>query len=85
VFYSTNDAQGVAKLPAATRDIVSTGGAGDAFLAGISYAWLQGWELRQSLQFALAAADITLSSPATNNPVLSLTAVKRAMETAHAE
>jgi pseudouridine kinase len=85
VFYSTNNAQGVAKLPAVTHDIVSTGGAGDAFLAGLSYAWLQGWELRQSLQFALTAADITLSSPASNNPMLSLAAVKRAMETAHAE
>lgn len=85
VFYSTADAQGIAKPTLSSREIVSTGGAGDAFLAGIAYAWLEGWDLQPSLQFALAAADITLASPATNNPVLSLAAVNRAMEMSRAE
>ena len=55
------------------------GGAGDAFLAGLAYAWLKDWPLEESVQFALAAADITLSHPATSSPALSLTAVNRAV------
>jgi len=85
VFYSTADMQGVVKPNLGNREIVSTGGAGDAFLAGIAFAWLADWNLQQSLQFALAAADITLASPATNNPVLSLATVNRAMEMSRAE
>jgi pseudouridine kinase len=85
VFYSTTDMQGVVKPNLSGREIVNTGGAGDAFLAGIAYAWLEGWDLQRSLQFALTAADITLASPATNNPVLSLAAVNRAMEMSRAE
>ncbi|MDA0706998.1 MAG: PfkB family carbohydrate kinase [Proteobacteria bacterium] len=84
VFYSADDAHGIAKPTSGKRSIESTSGAGDAFLAGISYAWLAGWDLQQSLRFALTAADITLSSPATNNPALSLAAVGRAMEKQHA-
>lgn len=83
VFYSTGDTDGVAKLPGGRRKVVSTAGAGDAFLAGISYAWLKDWDLQRSLQFALTVADITLSSPTTSNPALSLATVNRAMERRH--
>jgi len=84
VFYSTRDTQDVAKPSSVKRKIRSTGGAGDAFLAGLAYAWLQDWALAKSVQFALAAADITLSSPATSSPALSLTAVNRVMDERHA-
>ena len=84
VFYSTRDTQDVAEPLSVKRKIRSTGGAGDAFLAGLAYAWLQGWALDKSVQFALAAADITLSSPATSSPALSLTAVNRVMDERHA-
>ena len=84
VFYSSGDTQGVARFAGGKRNIVSTGGAGDAFLAGIAYAWLQSWELKRSLDFALTAADITLASPGTSNPALSLAAIDRAMENLHA-
>jgi pseudouridine kinase len=84
VFYSAGDAQGVASLAGGKRAVVSTGGAGDAFLAGIAYAWLKDWDLQQALHFALTAADITLSSPGTNSPALSLPAINRALERRHA-
>lgn len=80
VFYSTGDAQGFERPSSARRDILSTGGAGDAFLAGLAYSWLEDWSLQESLQFSLAAADITLSHPATNNPFLSVNTIKMAME-----
>ena len=80
VFYSTGDAQGVEKMKRTKGEILNAGGAGDAFLAGLAYAWLEDWPLNKTVQFALAAADITLSHPATSSPGLSLTTVKRAMK-----
>ena len=81
VFYSSGDADGNVKPAASRRDVRNSDGAGDAFLAGISYAWLADWELQRAMQFALTAADLTLSSPATNNPALSVSAIQHALET----
>jgi len=80
VFYSTADAQGVQKLKRDKRDVHNAGGAGDAFLAGLAFAWLEDWSLDHSVIFALAAADVTLSHRATSSPALSLATVNRAME-----
>ena len=79
-FYSTAETDGVKRLPRGKQDVHNAGGAGDAFLAGLAYAWLEEWSLDETLRFALAAADITLSHSATSNPAMSLSAVKRAME-----
>jgi pseudouridine kinase len=81
VFYSTGGSQGVGKAPGLKkRDIRNTGGAGDAFLAGLCYAWIVDMPLSESVQFAMAAADITLSHAATSSPTLSLAAVRRSLE-----
>lgn len=80
VFYSTADGYELEKPTTVKREIHSTGGAGDAFVAGLAYSWLQDWSLRESVQFALAAADITLSHPATNSPALSVNAINNLME-----
>jgi len=84
VFYSTGGDSGVQKLTRNEPDVRNAGGAGDAFLAGLAYSWLQNWPLTDSVQFALAAADITLSHAATSSPALSLAAVNRAVETQRA-
>ena len=80
VFYSTSDAQGVDKLKFPRHDVKNTGGAGDAFLATLAYAWLEDWALEKSLQYALAAADVTLSHRATSSPALSLSAINQTVE-----
>ena len=80
VFYSAGDAQGMQKPNRSKQEIKNAGGAGDAFLAGLAYAWLEDWPIDRSVRFALAAADITLSHPATSNPALTLAAVTHAME-----
>ncbi len=80
VFYSTGHAQGVQKSLRVQRDMNNAGGAGDAFLAGLVYGWLAEWTLEKSVQFALAAAELTLQHAATSNPALSLAAVQHAME-----
>jgi pseudouridine kinase len=81
VFYSTGDKHGAQKPNRSNQEIKNAGGAGDAFLAGLAYTWLEDWPIDQSVRFALAAADITLSHDATSSPALSLAAVNHAMET----
>jgi len=83
VFCSTSEAQGSQESAAEKREVQNAGGAGDAFLAGLAYAWLEDFNLDDSLRFAITAADITLSHTATTNPALSLAAVNRAMEAQH--
>ena len=81
VFYSTSDTHGAQKLQHGKRDVHNAGGAGDAFLAGLAYAWLEDYSLDDSVLFALAAADITLSHSATSSPALSLAAINEFLET----
>jgi len=85
VFYCAGDAQDIEKLTTGQRRVVNAGGAGDAFLAGLAYAWLEDLSLSQTLRFALAAADITLSHHGTCSPALSLAAIKHALEAKHAD
>ena len=80
VFYSAGESQGRQEPAGGKRKVENAGGAGDAFLAGLAYAWLQDLDLDDSLQFALTAADITLSHAATSSPSLSLAAINRSME-----
>lgn len=84
VFYSTPDRQGVIKPEDQARDVRNAGGAGDAFLAGLAYAWLDDRNLDETLRFALTAAALTVSDISTSSPTLSLAAVTRAMETSNA-
>lgn len=84
VFYSTGDAQGTLKPQREKLTVRNAGGAGDAFLAGIAYAWLKDWSLMKSVRFAAAAAEVTLSDNATSSPALSLTAVNRLYRSQHA-
>jgi pseudouridine kinase len=84
VFYSDGNEQGARAVHLATPDIRNASGAGDAFLAGLAYSWLQDWDLQTTLCFAQAAADITLTHPGTNHPELSLARVQEAMEVQNA-
>jgi pseudouridine kinase len=83
MFFSTKDGRGIRKL-SREQQIHNSGGAGDAFLAGLAYSWLQKLPLEDTLQFALAAADITLSDRATSSPALSVAAVNQLLETRRA-
>lgn len=80
VFYSTGDEQGIFKLSQKNRIVRNAGGAGDAFLAGLAFSWLEHHDLEKTLRFALMAADLTLSDTATSSPALSVTAINQALE-----
>lgn len=83
VFFSTAEARGLTKPGLAGHTVANAGGAGDAFVAGLAYGWLEDLSLDESLQYALAAAEITLATAATSNPALSLAAIERHLESPH--
>ncbi len=85
VFFSANNRHGIEKPRRRRQTMKNSGGAGDAFLAGIAYAWLENWPEARSVQFALAAADVTLDNSATTSPTLSLDAVNRVAEGWHVD
>jgi len=58
-FYSNVHTNGIIK-PQKIK-IINTNGAGDAFMAGLIYADLQGKLLKESAQFGMACATVTLS------------------------
>jgi len=80
VFYSAGAEQGIEEAPGALENPVNTGGAGDAFVAGLGRAWLEQWPLRKSVRFAIAAAKLSLAHTATINPAMSNAAVQRIYE-----
>jgi pseudouridine kinase len=72
------DAQGRSGFRRAGRvDVVNTSGAGDALLAGLVHAHRCSMPLDVAVEFAMACAELTLSSTFANTPELSVTAVNR--------
>lgn len=61
--------------PARSVPVVSTSGAGDALLAGLVHGFLRRMPLADAVAFAMACAEMTLSSACANHPDLSLSAV----------
>ncbi len=80
LFFSTSEGRGQVPLEQDEGDVRSTTGAGDAFLAALVYARLQEWPLDGTLQFAGAAAQVTVADRSPSNPALSLTAIERALK-----
>ena len=84
VFYSDGARHGFEAAAAPADGVINANGAGDAFVAGLSFAWLGGWSLERTLAFSLAAAGVALSHAATINPAMSLDLVNERCEQAHA-
>jgi pseudouridine kinase len=84
VYYSDGSEDGI-EQPAETQSgVVSASGAGDAFVAGLAYAWLSDWSLARSVRFAMSAAEVTLAHAAAINPAMSAETVIRHSEERHA-
>lgn len=77
------DADGSTGLrKASTVSVVNTTGAGDALLAGLVHGHTLGLSLPRSVEYAMACAEITLSSTFANSPDLSHAAVQSRLATA---
>ena len=60
--------------------MVNTTGCGDAFMAALVWAYLEGMDLKQTALAGLAAGSIAMESPETINPLLSAHHVKARMK-----
>ena len=70
VFAADHSGQSL-QLPALKGSIVSTTGCGDAFMAAITWAYLQGTDLTDTAKAGLAASVIAMESAETINPAMS--------------
>ena len=66
-------------LPNLPGTMVNTTGCGDASMAAIGWAYLEGMGLRETALAGLAAGSIAMESAETINPAMSATAIKNRM------
>ena len=66
-------------LPSLKGRPVSTTGCGDAFMAGLVWAYLEDLDLAEAAQAGLAAASIAMESEQTINPALSADVLRQRM------
>lgn len=66
--------------PALKANIVNTNGAGDAFMSGLAFGYIQKTSNEKQLKFACACAAITIESEQTINPNLSAKLAEKYME-----
>ncbi len=68
------------KTPTLTGAIVNSNGGGDAFLAGLAFAFIQKMDDNEKINFSRTCAFLTVSSEHTINPELNFEWVKKHME-----
>ena len=66
-------------VPCLPGRMVNTTGCGDAFMAAIAWAYLEGTDLEETARAGLAASAIAMESPETINPAMSAEEVRRRM------
>lgn len=73
--------EGVSRLiPNPEAKVVNASGAGDAFMAGLAWAYLRGLSPAESARAALAASAIAMAGEATINPRMSESEIRRYLE-----
>lgn len=70
VYYGTHDKRGWSQFE--IQDIINTNGAGDAYMAGIVYGYLQQISVEETLKYASAMAFYAMSSEETVNPEINI-------------
>jgi len=67
------------QLPNLPGQMVNTTGCGDAFIAALAWAYLEGMDLKETALAGLAAGSIAMESAETINPAMSATAIRTRM------
>ena len=78
--FAADRAGGRLHLPVLPADMVNTTGCGDAFMAAITWAYLQGTDLEGTARAGLAASAIAMESSETMNPAMSAEALQKRAE-----
>ncbi|WFA09972.1 carbohydrate kinase family protein [Tissierella sp. Yu-01] len=78
VYYT--DGKSFGKLPVISDKIVNTTGAGDSFLAGVVWAYLNEMDILSCTKAGLAASYITINSPKTVSENISEEKIKQIIE-----
>ena len=73
--YWCDEQGGTGHCAAAPVSVVNVSGAGDALLAGLVHGYQMRWALAQSVEFAVACAEVTLGSASANAPDLTVSTV----------
>ncbi len=68
--YATSEGHG--RIPAIRCDVVDWTGAGDALSAAVAYGLINGMPVDECMRLGVAAATLTLKSPESVNPAMSL-------------
>ena len=73
--FAANQDRGL-HLPSIPGSMVNATGCGDAFMAALAWAYMEGMDLEQSAYAGLAASSIALEGSETINPEMSVAAIK---------
>lgn len=80
VYYRDRDGTALRVKGKPIEQVVNATGAGDAFMGGLLYTFLQGDPIEKALPFAVAASRMAISHRNTINPDISRSAVAAVME-----
>ncbi len=74
------DNEDIGYLPIQNIKVVNATGAGDAFMAGLVYSYLNGYDAKKSARLSMAASIIALKHEKTINPNMSIKKIQEVME-----
>lgn len=78
IYYKTKDEEGKIKTkPIVVKNVT---GAGDSFVAGVGYGYMNNYSIKDTVKYAIAMSNITIIHEDTINPLMSEAYVNKYME-----
>lgn len=77
IFY--NDGKSCGKIKACNVEVRNVTGAGDSFVSGLGYGYMNNLEIKETVRFAITMSTITIAHEETIHPEMSLAKVNETM------